>query len=274
MKRTTIIIIVMLVAGLFIVPFGWLDMKENNKEKEKPKFGVGEYQQRVVTFPDVNGLSIVWEHKGVTDTVGIESGFVYQSVHNNPLVCVKCIPSDSEVAEFSYSSKWDDYMTVIAPKDGKGMIVKIMRDSLLEQFDVDEVDTFELKLPVNAKQRMSFMLSDCSVDLNGLELDSLNLSQTSNAQLTKCKIRSVRSSALDLHMSDVAIKELYRIANYGKIEVMGKYHIGKEYILPNSRSTSSYVRLGNECDEVILLAEYGNEIEVTVNRPAKIVFDK
>lgn len=273
MKRTTIVIIVMLVAGLFIVPWGWFDIVERSYEKPKPDFGEGEYVQKTLTFADVKGVNVTWLEE---DADTVKANYNYSYGITSPLICVKCEPSDTECAELSYSSKWDEFMSISESEKGNGELqLTIQYDLLLSKYKVVNADTLVLKLPKNETRNLSLSLVGGSLVMRGIEGNELNMLSAFEADFEDCKFNTVKSSVgRGISMCNVTIAELFRTANSNSAVVLsGDSHIGKEYILPNSDGYSR-VMIGDECDEVILLSDNVKDIEVTLSRPAKIIFDK
>lgn len=250
MKRTTIIVIVMLLAGFIIVPFGLFKLDK-------------QYLPR--TFKGMDGEIKTVSYSGVTH-VNVSSD-VYRNY-----IYVKLSQTDGDKAEVSYISGWEYYMTIDCVRDTLNVNVA---DIIEDKGVVLSPDTLEIKLPRSVGHCQSVNVPLYNVGLSGFECDSLIISTMRSLNLNDCRVRALQIGGQPrcVEMNNVTVENLYRTSTFNKQIRHTDCSIEREYVKMSDQNRKASVVIGDECDEVILLPSDEGELTVKISRPSRLVFD-
>lgn len=250
MKRTTYVIIGMLVAGLAVI-CGTIFYESCHMVRRKPAGAIeigGE--RKTVQLPECRVVkllhsSVVWEEheQAVREPAGIS-----YSLCQVPL---SVSPADSGQGSFSYAGDMDEFLSMSSVGDTLLISFDFSRKADLRSFAFVEIKSEQMELKIPSAVQTVLVDVDATTAFCGFRRDSLAFHARGVASVRNCRMNSLSARAVELKFVSGEVRDLHLDLDevHAWQVVTDSFHIDTER-LSGSREHWNSLQAG-ECRQVL-----------------------
>lgn len=262
MKRTTYIMIGMLLAGLVVISGMIFYSASHGTSWEDTYLEIGG-EQKTVQLPECRVVQFVWTE--------IENNkFLSFNQSKFPL---KIQPA--AVGGLSYANDLEKYMNLQSVGDTLRVTFNFSNEKLEKEFQDKEwlnirFAEMSLNLPANVQQVL-VGVKNMETTFSNFRCDTLSFQSSGTVRVENCQITALTAQARTLSFNSGAVRDLYlNLDDMGDWTVnTDSFHIDTEY-LTGSRSHNCFLQKG-ECRQVLWTPKNDKaSLEVKLEQAAKI----
>ena len=276
MKRTTYIIVGMLLAGLVALcggiiyvstqTTGWNDTFMNVKGEKK-----------TVQLPACKVVQLVADRDVIaTSKDGAIKEIRTVAFDNVPLtIC----PVESGSSAFTYAADMGKYMEVSSVGDTLRIVFNFSKDKLEKKYRdmrllVIVSEGMTLSLPANVVERFTSNLTNQQVTFKNLDCDTLSFAVENRATVENCRFRSLYVIHGDLKLESGRADNLHLLLDEIKFWNVNTeaFHIDTEYLYGHGNPRCTLAK--DECNQVVWMPQSeGASLGITLREAARIVVE-
>ncbi len=251
MKRTTYIMIGMLLAGLVIISVSMFYTATHGTRWED-KFMEIKGTQKTVQLPSCKVVKLVQPMEWKQKKEGIVETERYVAFSDVPL---KITPADTLQGSFSFAGDMESFMTMTSVGDTLLISFQFPNDKLEKRFHNDRLlrlrsTEMALNLPASV-QTVRVDLIDMETTFYDFRCDTLSFQVRGLAKVENCHIASLAAQAHILHLNSGEVDNLYlnldQTSNWN-VEP-DSFHLNTEHLSGSSKHHCTLVK--GECQRVL-----------------------
>ena len=275
MKRTTYIILGMLLAGLVVICGGIFYTSTLFTDWNDGFMNIAG-EQKTVQLPECRVVQLTADRDVIATSNDGETKEIRMVAFNELSLSVR--PIQTTNGTFTYTSDMDKYMTMSMSGDTLHIVFNFSKEKLEKKFqDMSwlNVRSKEMILALPADiQRITSNLTSQQVSFENLDCDTLSFAVENRATIENCRFRALHVINGNLNFDSGEVKDLHL-----RLDNIHSWHVNKEsfsidteylYAHGNPRCT---IEKG-ECRQVIWMPQSsGATLNINLREAAKIVME-
>ncbi len=251
MKRTTYIILGMLLTGLIVMSAALVYLFTWSADSDRALLKIaGAY--KTVNLPQCKVLELTMNESSLNPSVEATTKIRWASFQDTPLTVS---PSKGNLASFAYSSDMDRYMKIQSSGDTLKIVFDFSEgklDSEKRSMDWFTVHSREMKIALpDQVQLLNANLLDQNVKIEGFKRDSLSVGVRGNAVMESSHFKALNVQRGDWQFNSGEVENLHLYLDDIRTWNVNttSFHIDKEYL--SGRNNSESVLQKGECHQII-----------------------